>query len=120
MKFPSFIKTPKYGRFHYEPRYYDPVKEEVQGKIAAAKRQAESNKNGAQDSSSYASSISAAFSKREKKTKESSWLQMAIAAGLMGTFIGWLFWGNDFLYVYILLMPVYFYFRIKSRAKKQS
>ncbi|WP_109829595.1 hypothetical protein [Reichenbachiella versicolor] len=118
MKFPSFIKTAKYGRFHYEPRYYDPIKEEIQGKIAAAKREAEHHSSDNNNAEVRASSISAAFSQRERKTKETSWAQMAIAAALMGTFIGWLFWGNDFLYAYLLLAPVYFYFRIKNRAKK--
>ena len=30
MKFRSFVKLPRYKRFDFEPRYYDPVKEEVE------------------------------------------------------------------------------------------
>jgi len=116
MKFPSFIKTAKHERFHYEPRYYDPIKEEIQGKIAAAKRQTELGKKHTE---LYSLNISAGFSKRERKSNQSSWVQMAIAAVLMGSFIGWLYLGEDFFYVYLFLMPVYLYFRLKKRTNNK-
>lgn len=116
MKFPSFIKTTKYSKFNFEPRYYDPVKEEIEGKLKAArlKYQNGSDNNG---SEAYSSSISSAFSKREKRTNQTSILQLIIAAALMSTVVGWIFFGNDILYVFLVLSPLYFYFRIKKRKK---
>ena len=33
MKLPSLSKLPKYRRFDFQPRYYDPVKEELQERV---------------------------------------------------------------------------------------
>ncbi|MFY0625563.1 MAG: hypothetical protein JXR07_04680 [Reichenbachiella sp.] len=116
MKFPSFIKTSNHSRFHFEPRYYDPVKEEIKAKIEAAKKNA---KNG-DSSSNYNSSISAAFSRRERKTGQTSMVQMIIAAALFGTFVGWMFYGNDVFYIFLVLSPLYFYFRLKGKSKPKE
>ena len=29
MRFPSLFRTPRHQKFHIEPRYYDPIKEEI-------------------------------------------------------------------------------------------
>ncbi len=116
MKFPSFIKTSKYNRFNYEPRYYDPVKEEIKAKMEAARNRAE---NPTQPNH-YSSSISAAFSKRQKKSGQTSIVQMIIAVALFGTFIGWLYVGNDIFYIYLILSPLYFYFRLKGKSKRKD
>ena len=39
MKLPSLFKTPKYRKFDYNPRYYDPVKEEVEERVQRIKRE---------------------------------------------------------------------------------
>lgn len=36
-KLPSFLKVPKYKTFSLQPRYYDPVKEEKEKRIARIK-----------------------------------------------------------------------------------
>ena len=114
MKIPSIIKTPKYNRFNFEPRHYDPIKEEIEEKLRMAKAQKEFDSS----TTGYQSSISAAFSKRQKKNSQSSTLQLIIAIALMGTFVGWLFFGNQFFYVYLLLSPLYFYWRLKNNGRK--
>jgi len=116
MKFPSFIKTTKYSQFNFEPRYYDPIKEEIEGKLRAARLRSQ-NESDSHDPSVYNASISAAFSKREKKTTQTSTVQLIIAAALMSTVVGWIFLGNDILYAFLVISPVYFYFRIKKRKK---
>lgn len=116
MKFPSLIRTNKFSRFHYEPRYYDPIKEEIQGKLKAAR----ANKDKEGKSTQYASSISAAFRKRERKSSQTSVVQMLIAAAMLGTFVGWIFYGNDVFYIYLLLSPIYFYFRLKGKNKSRD
>lgn len=113
MKFPSIMRISKYNRFHYEPRYYDPVKEEIREKLRAAKMELNEGYK-----STHGSSISAAFQRRQRKSGQSSILQLVIAIVLLGTFIGWLFYGNDVFYFAILLTPVYFYFRLKKKRLK--
>lgn len=115
MKFPSLFKTAKHSKFNYEPRYYDPIKEEIQRKLRIARQEQASEG----ESSQHTSSISAAFRRRERKSSQTSAIQLIIAVALLGTFVGWLFYGNDVFYAYLLLSPFYFYFRIKGMTKKQ-
>lgn len=35
----SFFKLPKSKKFDFEPRYYDPVKEDIEGRIAAIEQE---------------------------------------------------------------------------------
>ncbi|WP_420580810.1 hypothetical protein [Reichenbachiella sp.] len=116
MKFPSLIRTNKFSQFHYEPRYYDPIKEEIEGKLKAA----QANKEKGNHASAHTSNISAAFRKRERKSSQTSVIQMLIAAAMLGNFVGWIFYGNDVFYIYLLLSPLYFYFRLKGRNKSKS
>lgn len=37
----KFFKTPKHKKFNYQPRYWDPEKEEFEKRVAAAKKEAE-------------------------------------------------------------------------------
>lgn len=117
MKFPSLFKTAKHSHFHYEPRYYDPVKEEIKKKMEAAQKAKATQE--ANNDHYDASSISAAFRNRERKSSQASTLQLIIAIALMGTFVGWLVYGNDIFYIFLLLSPLYFYFRFKGFRKKQ-
>ena len=86
MKIPSIIKTPKHNRFNFEPRHYDPVKEEIEEKFRAYKANKDLNKN-----ERSTSNISAAFSKRQRKNSQASAIQLIIAIVLMVTCVGWLF-----------------------------
>ncbi|UXP32391.1 hypothetical protein N6H18_00180 [Reichenbachiella agarivorans] len=114
MKFPSFIKTTKYSQFSYEPRYYDPIKEEIDTKMKAA-RARQAGIDAGDSSMEYKSSISAAFGKREKKSNQTSIVQLLLAAAIFGVVVGWLFVGNDVFYIFLVLSPLYFYFRLKKK-----
>lgn len=75
MKMKSFVKLPKYKRFTFEPRYYDPVKEEVENRerlIKGAfgkKQKAENTKHR----------ISDAFQSRQRESKKPVMMQAFIA-----------------------------------------
>ncbi|MGI8892381.1 MAG: hypothetical protein ACR2GN_02865 [Bacteroidia bacterium] len=45
-KLPSFLKVPKYKTFNIEPRYYNPVKEEREKRIARIKADLERENPG--------------------------------------------------------------------------
>lgn len=110
MKFPSIMRVSKYNRFEYQPRYYDPIKEKIDEKLRMARREV-----GRENKGDYGSNISAAFQRRQRKSGQSSVLQLIIAVVLMGTFIGWLFYGNDIFYAFLIISPLYFYFRLKKK-----
>ena len=41
----KFFKTPRHKQFTYQPRYWDPEKEELEKRVAAAKQEMEAEKN---------------------------------------------------------------------------
>ncbi len=45
MKLPSLFKRPSHRQFTYEPRHYDPDKEELAARLARAKYDAEADRN---------------------------------------------------------------------------
>jgi len=45
MKLPSISKIPKFKRFDYQPRYYDPAKEELQERVERITREHEAKNN---------------------------------------------------------------------------
>ncbi|EAY29539.1 hypothetical protein M23134_00423 [Microscilla marina ATCC 23134] len=68
MKIPSLMKVNKHKRFNFEPRYYDPIKERIDEKIAEVRRE-----NGGDDTqASYSARISDAFNSRQRKSQGSS------------------------------------------------
>lgn len=112
MRFPSLFRTPRHQQFHIKPRYYDPVKEEIEERVARIRQEVE----GEMPDSSYRSSIS--FKRKTKRTQSASFLQLVIAVLLGGMIFGWLEIGNDIFY-YLLLVgaPLYLFFRLKSRKR---
>jgi len=110
-KFPSIVKTSNHNRFNFEPRYYDPIKEEIEDKIRSAKSASKDSDIAAENSN-----ISKAFQRRAQKNHKSNVMQLIIAVILMGTFVAWIFYGNVVLYAYLFLSPAYFYFRVKKKT----
>ena len=45
MKIPSIVKIPSHKRFDFQPRHYDPVKEELQERVERIKREHEAKNN---------------------------------------------------------------------------
>ena len=112
-KFPSIVKTSNHNSFSYEPRYYDPIKEEIDDKIRSAKLASKDPEIAAANSN-----ISKAFQRRVQKNHQSNVMQLLIAILLMGTFVAWIFYGNTVFYAYLFLSPAYFYFRVKKKSTK--
>ncbi len=86
MKIPSIIKIPRHQRFHIEPRYYDPVKEEIEQreKLIIAEINAEKKKGTYVPGTRIASS----FKRRSVQKDNSGLLRFLIAAMLFtGTFV---------------------------------
>lgn len=106
MKFPSLIKTPRNKKFNFEPRHYDPVKEDLEQRISKTK-------NNIKENVSY---------KLFKRKEENSFLKPKnLQLFLMLLFsiisIGWLFYGN-IIFILFLIIPLIYFFNSNKRSKK--
>jgi hypothetical protein len=115
MKMFSFLRTPKPQRFSISPRYYDPVKEELKERTQRIK--AELNREMETDDN-YAPNSRIRGSFRERRptgvNRHSNVLQSVILLLLVALVLGYLEFGNYALYLSLLIVPIYFYFRFKQ------
>jgi hypothetical protein len=114
MKFPSLIRLPRNRKFGIEPRYYDPIKEEIEERTRLIKQEME----GTADGTEYVHGR-ISFQRKTQSVPNASLMQLAIAAFLGILIIGWLYVGNDiFYYMLFAAVPVYVYLRfIRKRGK---
>lgn len=122
MKLNPFIKTPKYQKFHLEPRYYDPVKEEMREREEHMRKRmqmskASSNENTDTDEEiNYHSSIQGSFTrKRSSSGSSTSIMQLIIMLLLAGLIFGYIFLGEMALYVVVLISCVLLYLKMKRK-----
>ncbi|MEM9326510.1 MAG: hypothetical protein AAGA85_12675 [Bacteroidota bacterium] len=111
MRFPSLIRLPRNKQFEVKPRYYDPIKEELEERTerirAELRGEAASNPGHR-----------ITFERKAASTPNASLIQLLIAAILSLTVVGWLYLGNDIAYALIIVIPVYFYFRFRKMIRK--
>ncbi len=117
MKLPSIAKLGKYHRFHITPRHYDPIKEEIEERTSAIRRQLEEEGvlQPGQDfdpgyRSGHRSAIRGAFRARSRAKKSSlldnsGILRILIFLILLGGLGGYMYLGNEVLY-YILYLAI--------------
>lgn len=109
MKFPSLSRLSKNKRFNFEPRYYDPVKEDIQNRTERIKGEMKITSARA-----HREQLKAAFSNRSKREKSSDFMQLLLILILLGTIGGWLIYGNTVLYVFAPVFLLYVYFRTRK------
>lgn len=107
MRFPSLIRLPRNKQFRMEPRYYDPIKEDIAERTERIKRELEGEKEDYKPGN-------ISFDRRTKSVPNTSFLQLLIAAVLGSLVVGWLFYGNQVFYSLFLIFPIYLYFRLKK------
>jgi hypothetical protein len=112
-KFPSLFRLPVNKQFDIKPRHYDPIKED----IAERTKRIELELRGEISGNSKRGGIT--FERRTQSVPNASFLQLAMAAGLGLLFVGWLFYGNQILYLGWLAVPIYLYFRFRKPKSKR-
>lgn len=114
MKFPSFVKIPQHKRFQFQPRYYDPIREEIQERTERIRFELKNESR-----SGYASSnISSAFRRHRKSAPMSKGLiQFLIVIMLLASFYGYVFFIDWLLYIPLILIPIYLYLRLRRGNK---
>ncbi|WPR74850.1 hypothetical protein [Algoriphagus sp. NG3] len=135
MKFPSIFRTAAPMRFDIKPRYYDPVREEIEHRTSQIKRDLEAQgllektDGSSRDIGAYGAGIRGAFA-QHKGIKERESPNVFASTAMIRTFIFLLLLGSIFGYVYfgpvifeymayavVLIGAVYFFFRLKPKKK---
>jgi hypothetical protein len=130
MKFPSIFRTSSPMRFDIKPRYYDPVKEEIEQRTSRIKKEIEFDSqpfSEEQRIASFQTGIRGSFAQsRGIKQRDSNafsstaMIRTLIFLVLMGGTFGYIYFGSAVLtyglYVVIFIAAVYFFFRLKSKA----
>lgn len=112
MKFPSLFRTPTNKRFHFEPRYYDPVKEEIARRTARIEREMSQDQTN-----NYRSNISNAFARKPRQSNKTGLIQFSLIAILFCGIFGWLFYGDIVLYIILGIMAFYLILRLRTFFK---
>ncbi|MCA6075571.1 RnfABCDGE type electron transport complex subunit D [Fulvivirga sedimenti] len=116
MKFPSLFRTPRHQRFTMSPRYYDPVKEEMDARVSQIKSELKQGGEAEQEREMgihFQSRITGSFTRRSSRNSTINLMQMAILALLVGTIAGYWYFGNVALYVMFGLSSVLLYLKLK-------
>jgi len=112
MKIPLLSRRVQNKRFHYEPRYYDPIKEDIKNRTARIAAELKLERSG-----DHHENIRAAFKAVEKKERSISFMQLLIMVLLLGTVFGWIYYGNVALYVFLILFPLYILLRTRKSLR---
>lgn len=116
MKLPSLTRLPNYRKFSLEPRYYDPIKEDIEERTSRIEQELRQRSSTTSD---YTAGVHGAFARRASYQKSSNMLQGIIMLTLIVLIFGYLYFGNNIFYIFLLLGPIYMYFRFKQISKKR-
>ncbi|KYG76773.1 hypothetical protein [Roseivirga echinicomitans] len=108
MKLPSLVKKPNYQRYDIKPRYYDPVKEDIENRTSRIKAEMGMNENANLDPG-YRSQIEGSFRKNMKHAKngvdQTIMLRLIIFVILILFVGGFVYIGKDIFYLALLYVP---------------
>lgn len=134
MKFPSIFRTNSPMRYDIKPRYYDPVKEEIEQRTSRIKRELEQegllNSDDEISNNSYGSGIRGSFSQykgiKQRDTSvfnSTAMIRTLLFLGMVMLAFGYIYIGPDIfsylLYLGLIVAGVYFFFRLKNRDKDE-
>jgi hypothetical protein len=109
MKLPLLFKTPRHKRFNFEPRYYDPIKEEIKERTEMFRKQLNLN-----DNEFVRSNISNAFAKRSRQYHKGNAMQFFFIIAFIAVTLGYLFYGNMVLLSFLVVLGVYILIKLRK------
>lgn len=131
MKLPSLFRTASNVRYDIKPRYYDPVKEEIEQRTARIKKELESDGLIEESEFEFRSNLKGSFG-QSRGIKEKLDTKTVASTGLIRTFIFLLLMGSVFGYLYlgpvvfsyllylaIFSLGIYFLKRLKPTKKDE-
>ena len=98
MKLPSFIRLPKSKKFNFDPRHYDPIRDDIEHRVS------EINNNVKLKNKKYFDY------KKKSEVISGSKLQLIIALLLSFFLFGWLYIGNK-IFIFTSLIPLWYIFK---------
>lgn len=134
MKFPSLFRTASPMRYDIKPRYYDPIKEEIEQRTSRIKRELTEqgllNSENEDSMQKFSAGIRGSFSQyRGIKPRETSvfnstaMIRTLLFLGMILMAFGYIYVGPDIftylLYLGLLAAGVYFFLRLKNRSKNE-
>lgn len=121
MKFPSLVKLPKYKKFNFEPRYYDPVKEEIDMRTQKIKHDMDAQRRaGADDRALFKAELDQVLRRRAAEDRNSTIMQAVFVLLFLSIFTGYLFYGNNVIYGALILIPIYILYRGRAFVRKKK
>ncbi len=110
MKVPSIFRLPKYQRFEIQPRYYDPVKEDIEKRTDRIRKEIRNQKEG-----HSSESIREAY-KAKRGSNQSADLFQFLMIIIVGVSIGgYLMYGANVYFALFLLIPLYIILRRRRK-----
>ncbi|MFC2186480.1 hypothetical protein [Peijinzhouia sedimentorum] len=117
MKLPSLFPTSKYQRYNVTPRYYDPIKEDIEQRTNRIKRNIESDRS--QGIFHYESDFRGAFARqRSREDLSSTLIRMLLFMVFFGFLFGYIYIGPQAFYALGLVLPAYLIYRVKDIFKR--
>lgn len=115
MKIRPFIKVSKHRRFSYEPRYFDPVKQDIENRSARIM-----SNNSDFESGKQKIEFKGAF-RSKRKTNYRQLFVVYLTLLLTTTIIGWLYFENKIFYItFSLALPPYIFWKVKQYRSRKS
>ncbi len=128
MKLPSLVRVPKYRRFNFEPRHFDPLKDELKNRTEKIKNDLATTGNGSIDEFAVKQRISDAFVRDRHKTGgKIAGTQVFFILLISASFVG--FWYIGFpafiitgviIFLYILQQKGLLQFNFTKKATEQE
>ena len=131
MKLPTlFTKVPKYKRFNYEPRWYDPQEEQRKEREERIREELKLKgevevDNVVNELDGYRSRIAGSFkSARRTASRQSdpsaSILRLIITTFLVIWLIAFLQFGNVAFYGLLIFIPFYFFLKLRNNRRNEQ
>ena len=132
MKIPGlFVKSAKYHRFEYKPRYFDPKKEEHEEREARLRKEValEKGEVPAEEESPYdhRARMRGAFHSARKRsapvTKDEpnyAIIRLGILLVISLLLVGFFQWGGKVVYALFLVFPIWIYLRFFKKKKSDD
>lgn len=133
MKFPSIFRTNSPMRFDIKPRYYDPVKEEIEHRTSQIEHELRAKgvlDESGEVSENYESGIRGSFATYRGGIKDrgqspltsTAMIRTLIVLLLVGTLSGYIYFGPIVFeilgYSVLLIIAIYFFFRLKPKKSR--
>ncbi|WKK79607.2 hypothetical protein [Marivirga arenosa] len=106
MKFPSIFRLPRHQRFEIQPRYYDPVKEDLDKRTARIRQEIKNESNGGS-----VESIREAYRNRRSSNRSADLFQLLMIVIVGLSIGGYLMYGANVYFALFLLIPLYIILR---------